>query len=148
RHRHGRLRRRLRLPHHVQPGGRRILVRGEGAMKRLLAGLLVAGCSAHPQLPPVDPGLGAFALAEVHPQLILPSTEIDLVGDGFVDPTRGTSRLELRGTFTPATGDAQAIDVVRDASVADATRLTAAASAAFFAALPSSTGHFDGVALI
>jgi hypothetical protein len=118
-------------------------------MRRLAcaAALLVCGC-VKPQLPPLDPGLDGLALGEVHPGLILPGTSIDLVGTAFPDPSRGTMRLVLRGTFTAASGAAQAIDVAAPAVFVDATRLRAAADARFFAALPSGDGHFDGDAIV
>ena len=45
-------------------------------MKRALLVCLVAGCGARAELPAVDPGLTGVQLREVHPGLLLPSSEI------------------------------------------------------------------------
>src|SRR5439155_1443277 len=87
-------------------------------------------------------------LAEMHPQLILSGTAIDLVGAGFVDPSLGGARLALHGTFTPAAGDAVAIDLSVGAAFLDETHLRAFADTRFFKALPSGDGHFDGDATV
>jgi hypothetical protein len=64
---------------------------------RFLVAALLFGCSAQPRLQAADPGLAGLALAEVHPAIWLPSTEVDVVGAGFVDPSRGSARLHLTG---------------------------------------------------
>ncbi len=118
-------------------------------MKRLaLCALVVAGCTARAQLPSVDPGLDALAIAEVHPALLLPGSELDVVGAGFVDASLGATRIELSGTFTPASGDATAIDLFVPAQFVDGSDLNAPADAKFFAALPAPAGHLDGEARV
>ncbi|HEX6838993.1 MAG TPA: hypothetical protein VF334_20585, partial [Polyangia bacterium] len=69
----------------------------------ITAGVLVsiAGCSSA-QLAGLDDGLAAPRVDELHPALLLPSTRIDLVGAGFVEPERASTELILDGTFTPA----------------------------------------------
>jgi hypothetical protein len=113
-----------------------------------MAMALVAGCGARAELPAIDPGLGMLQLREVHPQLLLPSTEIDLIGDGFADPSRAGVRVRLEGTYTPAGGEAQPIDLVLPAMYVDAQHVSAVADASFLGQLPAPNGHLDATATV
>ena len=104
-------------------------------------GLVLAGCTARAELPVVDSGIGPVALLEVHPDLLLPSSEIDLVGSGFVGADIAPARLILEGSFTPAGGAAQPIDLAMAAAPVDAAHLRAIADASFFAALGGANGQ-------
>jgi len=113
-------------------------------VKRLaLSALLVAGCSARAELPALDPGLNGLSLAEVHPALWLPMTQLDLVGSELPDPSRGDTHVALHGTFTATGGQPQAIDLALPASYVDDQHLTARLDAPFFAALGAPAGRLD-----
>jgi hypothetical protein len=117
-------------------------------MKRHLAiaTLLVAGCSSA-QLPGLDDGIVQPRVDALHPALILPSSRIDVVGAGFADPARATTRLVLRGSFTPAGGDTAHVELSLPAQSVDETHAFATAHGAAWA-LPSPHGHFDGTASV
>jgi len=114
----------------------------------LFIALLVGGCSARPELPPVDPGIGALALTELHPTLLLPQSRIDVVGDGFPDPSLGTTGLHLSGRFSPQSGAPVDFDLVLPATVADAQHLSSVAGDAFFAHLPHGAGRLAALATV
>jgi len=106
---------------------------------------LVGGCSSA-QLPGLDDGLAPPRLDELHPALVLPSSRIDLVGTSFADPERATTRLVLRGTFTPANGTAQAFTATLAATQVDDTHAYAVAAGRDWA-LPPGAGRFEGTAV-
>jgi hypothetical protein len=117
-------------------------------MRHVALALLVAGCSARAELPPVDPGLAALALAEVHPGLLLPQSRIDVVGDGFPDVSLGTTRLHIQGQLTPTSGALVDFDLVLPATVTDAQHLSALADPEFFNHLPAVDGRLAGQATV
>ena len=117
-------------------------------MRRALVFCLVAGCGARAELPAVDTGLAGVRLREVHPGLVLPSSEIDLVGEGFADPSRALARVHLVGSFQPTGGAAQAIDLALPAQFVDEQHLTALADGGLFAALPAPAGHLDATVTV
>lgn len=87
-------------------------------MRRLAVALLVAGCSTA-QLPGLDDGLQAPRVDEAHPSLLLPGSRIDVVGAGFVEAARATTRIRLRGNFNPTGGNTQHVDVTLPAQFVD-----------------------------
>ena len=108
-----------------------------------LAGL---GCSAA-KLPGLDDGLPQPRLDALHPALILPSSRLDLVGAGFADPARATTRLILRGSFHAASGDTTRVELELPASQLDDGHAFATADGVGWQ-LPAARGSFDGVALL
>jgi hypothetical protein len=115
-------------------------------MRRAAVALLLAvvGCSSA-QLPGLDDGLGAPRVDELHPALVLPSSRLDLVGASFADPMRATTRLVLRGSFTPTGGSAADVELTLAATQVDDTHAFAVAAGAAWS-LPAN-GHFDGSAV-
>ncbi|HEX9100683.1 MAG TPA: hypothetical protein VF997_00700, partial [Polyangia bacterium] len=107
--------------------------------------LAAGGCSSA-QLPGLDDGLPTPRLDALHPALVLPSTRIDLVGAGFAEPERATTRLVLRGTFTPTGGSAQPISATLPATEVDDTHAFAVAAGGAWP-LPPGAGRFDGTAV-
>jgi len=114
-----------------------------GAVTLAVAVVLGGGCSSA-QLPGLDDGLAAPRLDELHPALVLPSTHLDLVGANFADPARATTRLVLRGTFTPAGGSAQPWQASLAATEVDDAHAYAVAAGW---SLPAANGHFEGSAV-
>ncbi len=108
---------------------------------------LWAGCDAAATLPSVDPGVTQLSLAEFHPALILPSTEIDLVGRDFVGPDDGKMQVHLTGNFTVADAHTP-VDATFESIFVDSKHLRVIADADFFAKLPASVGHFAGQAAV
>jgi hypothetical protein len=106
----------------------------------------VMGCSSA-QLPGLDDGLAAPRVDELHPALILPSTRIDLVGAGFADPERATTRLVLDGRFTPSGGSEQPFSATLPATEVDDTHAFAVAAGSAWA-IPPGAGRFDGTAVV
>ena len=104
----------------------------------------VAGCSSA-QLPGLDDGLGSPRVEELHPALVLPSSRIDLVGSNFADPMRATTRLVLRGTFTPAGGAAADVELTLAATQVDDGHAFAVASGPAWTL--GANGRFDGSAV-
>jgi hypothetical protein len=102
--------------------------------------MLLAGCTAQPALQASDPGLADLTITAVHPSLLLPGTAIAVAGKGFVDASRGDTRLRLRGRF----GD-QDIDVTIPAQRA-ADGLLTAPDDGFFRTFGA--GHFSGRASV
>src|SRR5439155_781296 len=80
-----------------------------------------------------------------HPALVLPSSRLDLVGSSFADPMRATTRLVLRGRFTPAGGSAADVELTLAATQVDDTHAFAVAAGAAWT-LPAN-GRFDGSAV-
>ena len=107
----------------------------------LLALVALAGCSSA-QLPGLDDGLAAPRVDALHPALVLPSSELDLVGAGFADPARAATLLVLDGTFTPAGGAAQPVLLTLAATQSDDGHASAVAAGAAWTLAGS--GHFDG----
>jgi hypothetical protein len=114
-------------------------------IRALVALLAVAGCSSA-QLAGLDDGLSPPRLDALHPALVLPSSRLDLVGAGFADPARATTRLVLRGRFTPSAGAAQSVELTLPATEIDDGHAYAVASGAAWA-LPAASGRFDGSAV-
>lgn len=114
----------------------------------ITAGLLTAamGCSSA-QLPGLDDGLGTPRVDALHPSLVLPSTRIDIVGAGFADPERATTRLLLRGSFTPAGGSAGAFSATLPATEVDDGHAFAVADGSGWP-IPPGSGRFDGTAVV
>ncbi len=112
----------------------------------VLVAAVAAGCSS-PQLPGLDDGGAQPRLDALHPALVLPSTRLDLVGGGFADPARASTRLVLRGTFTPAGGSAQPLELTLAAQALDDGHAFAVAAGAGWA-LPSPSGRFAGTATV
>src|SRR5262249_24077495 len=100
-----------------------------------------AGCSSA-QLPGLDDGLQAPRVDELHPALVLPSSALDLVGANFAEPARATTRLVLRGAFTPTGASATTVDLPLDAMQLDDTHARAVAAGPAWTLAGS--GHFDG----
>ncbi len=112
-------------------------------MRRALALVecVVAGCSSA-QLPGLDDGLVAPRVDALQPALVLPSSELDLVGAGFADPARAATRLVLDGTFTPSGGAAAPITLTLAATQSDDAHASAVAAGADWTLAGS--GHFAG----
>jgi hypothetical protein len=117
------------------------------AMRASLALVVaVAGCSAA-QLPGLDDGIAQPRIDELHPAIVLPSSRIDLVGANFADPARASTRLVLRGSFTPTGGDTKPVEVTLGGQMVDETHAFAVANGAWDAAFGTAEGHFDGQAV-
>ena len=106
---------------------------------------LVGGCSSA-QLPGLDDGLDAPRLDELHPALVLPSSRLDFVGAHFAEAERASTRLVLRGTFTPMNDGARAFSATLPATRVDDTHAYAVAAGAEWS-LPPGAGHFEGTAV-
>ena len=116
------------------------------SLQVLLVAIILVGCGAKSGLPPLDPGLGHLALTSVGPPLILPGSQLVLVGQGFIDPSLGKARLRLQGTFTATTS--RDLDVVVAARYVDATHLTAQVDSGLLGFLGASDGMLRGDAQI
>ena len=112
-------------------------------MKRLQPMLLaLAGCAAQAQLPTQTSSLGQITLGEVHPSVLLPFSQIDLVGQGFPDPSRATARVHLVGQLVTG-GSAAAVDLLAPATFVDGMHLSVTADDGFLSSLPARTGHLS-----
>ena len=107
--------------------------------------LVVGGCSSA-QLPGLDDGLGAPRLDELHPALVLPSSRLDLVGASFADAERASTRLVLKGVFTPTGGSAQPFAATLPATQVDDTHAYSVAAGSGWPMLPGA-GRFEGTAV-
>lgn len=114
-------------------------------MRRTLAALALAlgGCSTA-QLPGLDDGLQPPALAEAHPSLLLPGSRIDLVGGGFAEAARASTRVRLRGNFNPSGGNTHYTDAVLAAQAVDDRHAFAVVDGELWARLFGAVGEFDG----
>ncbi len=115
-------------------------------MRRALLCMLACGCRAAPEPPAVDPGLDGLALAEVHPALVLPGTEVDLVGADFVDESEGLARFTVDGDFDTGGGAPAAVHLELSARFVDAQHL-AVDGAGLWAAL-GGPGRLTGAASV
>jgi hypothetical protein len=107
----------------------------------------LAGCTAVPQAPDIDADLEGLALTEYHPALILPGSEVDLVGASFVDGTEGLALMVIDGDFPDATESTQHLHVELPARFVDATHL-ALDAAGLWNATGGHPGRITGVAAV
>jgi hypothetical protein len=111
------------------------IMTSDAARTALIVAVLVAGCAAHPELAPLDPGLDGLVVDEVRPSTVLPGTTLQLVGRGLPDPSAGSARLRIRGRALTSDGNARDVDVTLPAHPISTTRLEAAIDRAAFTLL-------------
>jgi hypothetical protein len=111
------------------------------ALVALALGLV--GCSTA-QLPGLDDGLAPPHLDAAHPSLLLPFSRIDVVGSGFAEAARASTRVRLRGNYNPTGGNTHYTDLVLPAQAVDAGNAFAVVDGETWQRVFGALGEFDG----
>lgn len=108
------------------------------------AGSLLGSCEGREARRPLDPGLVDLSLHEVTPRIWIPSTEVAVLGDAFVDDPWGESQLRLRGSSSRA----GTVDVAIPLSFSSFQRLDGTVTAEIVDGLGGADARFDGTGTI